>query len=70
MLCLNVFPAHVYKWIDPKEFGKNKYTSNKSKNCVFEVNLVYLKKLWELHNGYPLPPDKREIKKEILSKYR
>ena len=31
------------KWIDPKEFGLNKYTSDSSKGCVLEVDLEYPK---------------------------
>ena len=41
----------------------NKYTWNNSRECVLEVGLEYLKELRELHNDYPLPPDKIEIKK-------
>ena len=47
----------------------NKYISNSSKGCVIEVDLEYLKELRELHNNYPLAPDKVEIKREILSEY-
>ena len=47
-----------------KEFDLNKYTSNSSKGCVIEVNLEYPKGLRELHNDYPLAPDKIEIKIE------
>ena len=32
-----------FKWIDPKEFGFSKYTSNSSKRCVLEVDLEYQK---------------------------
>ena len=35
----------------------------------FEVDLEYPKELWELHNNYPLAPDKIEIKREMLSDY-
>ena len=44
-------PARGFKWIDPKEFGLNKYTSNSSKECVLEVDLEYPKELRELHNN-------------------
>ena len=53
-----------FKWIDPKEFDLNKYFSNSSKGCVLEVDLEYLKELRELHNNYPLAPDKIEIKEK------
>ena len=32
-----------FKWINPKEFSLNKYTSNSSKGCVLEVDLEYPK---------------------------
>ena len=56
-----------FKWIDPKEFDLNKYTSNSSKGCVLEVDLEYPKELHNLHNDYPLAQDKIEIKREMLS---
>ena len=55
------------KWIDPKEFDLNKYTSNSSKWCILKVDLEYPKVLRELHNDYPLAPDKIEVKREMLS---
>ena len=48
-----------FKWIDPKELGLNKYTINSSKGCVVEDDLQYPKVLQELHNDYPLAPDKK-----------
>ena len=59
-----------FKWIDPKEFHLNKYTSNSSKGCVLEVDLEYHKELRELHNDYPLAPDKIEINREMVSEYQ
>ena len=53
-----------FNWIDPKEFDLNKYTSNSLKGCVLEADLEYLKKFRELHNEYPLAPDKIEIKEK------
>ena len=60
-------PSSGFNWIDPKEFDLNKYTSNSSNGCVLEVTLEYPKQLRELHNDYPLAPDKIEIKREMLS---
>ena len=34
---------------------------NSSKGCVLEVDLEYPKKSRELHNKYPLAPDKKEM---------
>ena len=50
-------PASGLKWIDPKEFDLNKYTSSSSKGCVLEVHLEYPKEFQELLNDYPLAPD-------------
>ena len=38
------------KWIDPKNFDSNRYSSNSSKGCVLEVDLEYPKEICELHN--------------------
>ena len=62
--------SNVIKWRDPKEFNLNNYTSNSSKVCVLEVDLEYPKELLELHNDYPLAPDKIEIKRDMLSDYQ
>ena len=58
----NCLPTSRFKWIDPKEFNLNKYTSNSSKGCLLEVYVEYPKELRKLHNDYPLAPDKIEIK--------
>ena len=36
-------PTSGFKWINPKEFNLNKYTSNSSEGCVLEVDLEYAK---------------------------
>ena len=48
----------------------NKYTNNSLKGYVLEVVLEYPKELHELHNDYPLAPNKIEIKREMLSEYQ
>ena len=63
-------PTNGFKWIHPKEFDLNKYTSNSSKGCIPEVDPEDPKVLQELHNNYPLVPDKIEIKRELLSEYQ
>ena len=40
-------PTNRSKWIDPKEFDLNKYTSKCSKGCILEVDYEYLKELHE-----------------------
>ena len=63
-------PRSSFKWIYPKKFHFNKYSSNSSKGCVLQVDLEYLKEFRKLHNNYPLAPDKIEIKREMLSNYQ
>ena len=65
-----ILPTAGFKWIDPKKFDLNKYSSNNLKSCVLEADLEYSKELRELHNSYCLAPDKIEIKKEMLSNYQ
>ena len=36
---------------------------------LVEVNLEYSDKLHELHNGYPLAPEKLAVSSDTLSKY-
>ena len=48
----------------------NNYTNNSSKGVVLEVDFEYPKELRELHNGYPLDPDKIEIKIEVVFNYQ
>ena len=63
-------PTSEYKWIYPKEFELNKYTSHSFQRCVLEVDLGYPKELNKLHNDYPLAPDEIEIKRKLLSSYQ
>ena len=62
-------PISAFKFIDPKEFDLNEYTSNSSKECVLEVDLEYPNELPELCSDYFLIQDKIDIKTEILSLY-
>ena len=49
----NCVPTSGFKWIDPKDFDSNKYSSNNSKGCVLEVSFQYPKEFHELNNYYP-----------------
>ena len=66
----NLLLTSEFKWIDPKNFDLSKYDKISSKNSVLEVDFEYPKELCELHYDYPLAPDIREIKREILSKHQ
>ena len=62
-------PKNGFNWIDPKEFDLHKYTSNSSKGCTLEIDIEYPKGLRKLHNDYPLAPDQRKIRRELLADY-
>ena len=64
------FPTNGFKWIDPKEFDLNKYTSNSSKGWALELDLEYPKKLQKLRDGYLLVPNKIKIKREMSTNYQ
>ena len=63
-------PTGGFKWIDPKEFVSNKYSSSSLKGCVLEIYFEYSKELRELLNDCPLVSDKIEMKIEMLSNYQ
>ena len=63
-------PTSGLKWIDPREFKSNKYSSNSLKGCVLEIDLEYPRELPQLNNNYPLVPYKVGIKNKILSNYQ
>ena len=52
------------------KISRNKYDYDSLRSCVLEANLEDRKELQKLHNNYPLPPDKLEIKKEMLYDYQ
>ena len=56
-------PYSGFKWVDkpPTEPGKV---------CIWEVDLEYPAELHELHNDYPLAPERLKVKKEWLSGYQ
>ena len=63
---LKFLPRNGIKRVDPKDFGLKKYISNKSKDCVLEVDI------WiEIPKELPkLVPEKIELKKDMLPKYQ
>ena len=66
MCCLSFFQQVASNGQIQKSY-LNKYIRNRSKRSVLEVDLEYHKVLQELCNDYTLAPDKKEIKREILS---
>ena len=55
-----------------KEINKidlGKYKADGKKGLVLEVDLEYPRELHDLHNDYPVAPEKAKVSKNMLSKY-
>ena len=63
-------PRGKFTWNDPKKFNLDKCDDNNLRGCISEVDLEYPKELHELHNDYPLAPDKLKIKRIMLPDYQ
>ena len=52
-------------------YGEFEWLINKKSDtgCILEVDLKYLNELHELHNDYPLVPEKLTVTNDILSNY-
>ena len=65
-------PYSEFKWLNQKEisdFCSNSITKNSSIGYILEIDLEYPSELHDLHNAYPLAPEKLEISQNILSNY-
>ena len=65
-------PCSEFKWLNQKEIDKfdvNAINENNSHGYILEVDLEYPDELHELHNDYPLAPEKLDISHDMLSKY-
>ena len=47
----------------------SKYSENSKKGLILEVDLAYPKELHDLHNDYPLAPEKVKVTENMLSEY-
>ena len=56
-------PTHGFEWVEniTKSRVKKILESNPTKGYIFEVDLVYPRHLWELHNNYPLAPETLKV---------
>ena len=63
-------PYEEFKWL--KNINKFDVMSISEKSLIgyfLEVDLEYPDELHELHNDYPLAPEKRAVSSDMLSKY-
>ena len=63
-------PISGFKWIDREEIDLNNDTGNNSKRFFLEFNIECQKELPQLHNYFPLAPDKIDLKREMLFEYQ
>ncbi|XP_068749374.1 uncharacterized protein [Montipora capricornis] len=65
-------PTGGFKWMTENQIDKidlAKYTEDSNKGLILEVNLAYPEELHDLHNDYPLGPEKIKVNKDMLSNY-
>ena len=65
-------PYGGFKWLNQKDisdFCLDSISKNSSIGNISEVDLEYPSELHDLHNDYPLAPQKLKISQDMLSKY-
>ena len=65
-------PTGGFKWLSQKQIENinlAKYTDSSQKGLILEVDLEYPKELHDLHNDYPLGPEKVKVTNAMLSDY-
>ena len=63
-------PTGNFRWIpSPEYINLHSYDEDSAKGLILEVDLEYPPELHDLHNDYPLAPEKMVVQKEMLSDY-
>ena len=62
-------PVGDFKWLPPEDFILDNYTDDTRKGVILEVDLEYPEELHDLHNDYPLAPEKILVSDDMLSSY-
>ena len=65
-------PTGNFKWLSENEISKidlEKYKTDGKEGLILEVDLKYPKKLHNLHNDYPIAPEKVKVSSDMLSEY-
>ena len=65
-------PTGGFRWMTEKQINKidlTKYKEDSTRGIILEVDLEYPKKLHDLHNDYPLGPEKVKVTNNMLSGY-
>lgn len=65
-------PTGGFRWMTEKQINKinlAKYEEDNDKGLILEVDLEYPEGLHNLHNDYPVGPEKVKVTKDMLSDY-
>ena len=65
-------PTGNFKWMTDKEISKTnlrKYELDSKEGFILEVDLEYPRELHDLHNDYPIAPEKVKVSNNMLSTY-
>ena len=65
-------PTGGFEWMSDKEIKRidlGKYKADGKKGLILEVDLEYPQELHDLHNDYPLAPEKTKVSTGMLSNY-
>ena len=65
-------PTGGFRWMKQKKIDNldlGKYDKESKKGLILEVDLEYPKELHDLHNDYPLAPEKVKVTENMLSDY-
>ena len=65
-------PTGNFKWMNDKEISKihlRKYEADGKKGLILEVDLEFPQELHDIHNDYPVVPEKDKVSNIMLSAY-